>query len=171
MLCFAKLHLSGRKSDRMPVAASCSGIPSIHRIRISLCPVVSHSIHTFQFPLVRRDKHLRGRIRVTKGAKLGLNRWCQLADFRERGGLRFVRARWHMNLIRRQRRQLFIMMRSSHHFHTHFARTPLRFNHKQLKPTPLIETHITYTDPEESSWTALKATSLSQRSTNFPRGL
>ena len=67
-----------------------------------------------------------------------VNRWCQLADFRERGGLRFVRARWHMNLIRRRRRQLFIMMRSSHHFHTHFARTPLRFNHKQLMPTPLI---------------------------------
>ena len=73
MLCFGKLHLPGRKSDRMPVAASCSGIHSIHRIRISLCPVVSHSIHTFQFPLVRRDKHLRGRIRVTKGAKLVLN--------------------------------------------------------------------------------------------------
>ena len=52
-----------------------------------------------------------------------MNRWCQLADFRERGGrslefsaTRAHRARWHSNLIRRVGDQLFIMMRSSHHF-------------------------------------------------------
>ena len=76
------------------------------------------------------------------GSKYGFarnasNRWCQLADFRERGGLSF-----ELRAVASESDSPSDA-HDAHNFHTHnallaSARTPLRFNHKQLKPTPLI---------------------------------
>ena len=76
--------------------------------------------------------------KITSSDTARLNRLCQLADFRERGGrsLEFCatpahRARWHPNLIRRVSERSAICydaMRSSYHFLfalLAFARTPL----------------------------------------------
>ena len=75
--------------------------------------------------------------------KVVANRWCQLADFRERGGLSF-----ELRAVASESDSPSDA-HDAHNFHTHntllaSARTPLRFNHKQLKPTPVIRAFNNY---------------------------
>ena len=77
------------------------------------------------------------------------NRWCQLADFRERGGRSFElravasesdspsgRSAIYYDALHAQFASLSYALLASARTP---LRTPLRFNHKQLKPTPVID--------------------------------